>query len=1301
MRYRKRIIALLLVAVPAALLAWLLATTSGLQFLLARAKPLLPVELEIDIVEGRLVGPLVLAGVDIEGPGLSARIERIELDWHPRALVRRTAHVDHLRIHAPRLMLESDAAAQPEPAEPPADPLDVSLPLGLRFDALEIIDGSIQLDGEALIGSVRLSLTGEVAEQRLALSRLEFDSDRGDVSGRLHLALDASSAWDVDLRWHVALEEFPLQGHTRVAGVLGVLDLQQEVTGALDARVEGRIEGLPERPGWDLSLQLDPLPAQDPPWPELLHAAAAELHVAGVLDDSRVTGHMLVPGLLPGRIRLAAAGGLVEDTLRLDSSTLELEDGARLLARGQATLGDPLAAEFVLEGTDLGWPLGVDEPELGVPRLVLRGSGAGERWQLEAEGRALHEELPPLDLEALLEWADAVLTVERLALRSPEGEVELTARGRLDAVAERIAYELEAEGTVALPDFPEVDLRLAARGDDAGADIDRLELRLLEGTVEGAGRVAWDGTEAADFELHFAGIDPSALAPDWPGRLDGTLALRGLPTDDTGLEIALRALEGELRTLPVGGEAALLIAGEVFTLRQLHLALGPARLEAEGRLDETTVSLAARLEATELERLDAQARGRLSAVARIEGSRDTPRIVLEADGAGLRWQANRLRRLAIDADLDVSGERPSRLRAELDGFSTAPGPGARIRLAGDGTPEQHQVSLSFEQRREERLLSLVLAGGLAEERWDGSVEALQLLEAGEPVWELQQAAGLSASAETVALDEACMDGTLGLLCLDGEWLSQGPWRGRAALAELDLGPLSQWLGTGFIAEGVVTGGLAVEADETGFQSLSGGLTLSAGHVRVADEDSQPLVSWDGGTLELTGDDAEARLALDLALAGVDELHGRLAISWNEPDPPLDGRIDARLSQLQIISELLPDLADLEGYATARGEVTGTLRAPVATAGFEWHEGAAYVPLLGLRLREIELLSALVQGTLSFEATGRSGDGEFVADGRFDLLAPTVEGRATLRGEDLLLMDLPEAQLAASPALELTYRAQQIRIQGEVSIPFARISGVGTPGAISASPDEVIVGPRARVEEDEVTVTSRVRVSVGPDVRVNAAGLRGRVEGSILTVIEPQALPWGRGELRVVDGTFGAFGQRLEIETGRLIYTGGPLENPGLDIRAVRRVDEITAGALVRGTLQQPEISVYSDPPLPRAEALSYLTLGKSLDELQAGEQSTIDQAASSLALSGGGLIAQDLGRRLGFDDVAVTADDEAGAAVVVGKHLGGGLYVSYGLGLFDAVNTVRLRYQINPRLALEAKSGIEAAADLIYTRERD
>jgi translocation and assembly module TamB len=397
------------------------------------------------------------------------------------------------------------------------------------------------------------------------------------------------------------------------------------------------------------------------------------------------------------------------------------------------------------------------------------------------------------------------------------------------------------------------------------------------------------------------------------------------------------------------------------------------------------------------------------------------------------------------------------------------------------------------------------------------------------------------------------------------------------------------------------------------------------------------------------------------------------------------------------------LAELQGDARMYAVVAGTLGTPVVEAGFSLQDGSVDMPTLGLQPSDLQANATLgAGGELSFKITGRSGTGTFESAGRFDLAADGVEGRATLTGENVLLANLAEAQVAASPDLKFRYSGRELAIGGEVEIPFARITELGGATAISTSPDEVLVGARAPAEDEGMRVTSRVRVSVGPDVQVNAAGLRGNVEGSILTVIQPEMLPWGRGELRVVDGTFGVFGQRLEIQTGRLIYTGGPLENPGLEIRAVRRVDDVTAGALVRGTLQQPEISVYSDPPMPRADALSYLTIGRSLSDLQSSERRTVTQAANSIALSGGNLIAGDLGKRLGFDEVALVDDgDGDGASLVVSRYIGGGIYVGYGLGLFDTVNTLRLRFQINRRLSLETISGDEHAGDLFYTFERD
>jgi translocation and assembly module TamB len=1276
---------------------WLAGTTSGLQFAVTRALTFLPVEVDPAGISGRLVGPLSISRIEVKTDGVTGTIGRVDLDWRPSALFRRTVHIRHLEIEAPRLAIEPQEAAEPRvDAEP------FSLPWTIVVDRLSVREGAVFYGEDLALESLQLDAAGRVQDDRLELRHLAFSSTDGEVAGHARASLrSAEDPWDIDLEWRLRLDEGALAGRTRITGVLADLEVEQAFAELLSARLEGRIRDLPDAPSWSLNLSIEPLAPRGGPWPDALDGLAAELRFEGRLEDSRLTGRLDLPAVLPTPVDVDAQAGWEDGVATIHRLDLAAGDGTRLTARGKFDLAEPFSGEFAADGEAIRWPLEGD-PVVELPRLSLRGSGAEDRWQLAVDARAQRVGLPDVDVQAALVWHDASLTIERLELKSPDGQVDFTASGVLYTGPEALRYQLTAGGDIRLPDQPSLALKLSAEGDAEGVAIDTLEAQLLGGTVEGHGRITWAGQEAADFTLSFADLDPSSLHADFPGRLAGTLELRGAPGNPDGLDLVLESLHGELRSLPLRGRAAANFSDERIELRSGKISVGENSFEGSGRLDAETLTLDAVLELTTLAELDPEALGSLLAKAQVSGPRDAPRMILEATGIDLRWQAWRAQELHLDLDVDVSGDRPSRVFGEVIGVANGPGPEATARVSAEGTPLDHRVRLDVGRLVPGQQGSAALEGAIVDGSWNGRLSALTLADEQQELWALQGPAGLSIAADRVALSDACMDGTFGLLCLEGRWMAGGAWGGRAALGELDLEPLTAWLAAGLVASGVLTGEITVAADDDEFRELSGNLSLTEGELRFAEEESGALLGWQRGSMVFEGDRDEAQLALTLSLANTDRLEGRLRVGWNADDPPLEGELEAGFQQLQIITELLPDLADLEGRANFRAVVSGTAGEPLVTGRFEWLDGAGQVAALGIHPQNINVVAELEGGMLTFRAEGQSGEGTFEADGRFNLSAETVEGVASLRGDGVLLANLPEARLTASPQLDLTYSGRNIAINGTVTIPTALISGLGGATAVTVSEDEVIVGSQERAEEEGALVTSRVRVRVGPDVQVQAFGLRGKVEGSILTVTQPQALPWGRGELRVVDGTFSAFGQRLEIETGRLIYTGGPLENPGLEIRAVRRVDEVTAGALVRGTLQQPEISVYSDPPMARAEALSYLTLGKGLDELQAGERTTVNQAANSLALSGGGMIARDLGRRLGFDDVAVTADDAGGGtSLVVGKYLGAGLYVSYGLGLFDTINTLRLRYQINQRLSLEATSGDEVAADLFYTFERE
>ena len=124
--------------------------------------------------------------------------------------------------------------------------------------------------------------------------------------------------------------------------------------------------------------------------------------------------------------------------------------------------------------------------------------------------------------------------------------------------------------------------------------------------------------------------------------------------------------------------------------------------------------------------------------------------------------------------------------------------------------------------------------------------------------------------------------------------------------------------------------------------------------------------------------------------------------------------------------------------------------------------------------------------------------------------------------------------------------------------------------------------------------------------------------------------------------------------------------------------------------------------MSRAEILSYLTTGKPISELRSGEEDDLSRAATSVALAGGSLVTGEVGARVGVDELGFEGDDETGnASLFIGKYLSPQLFVSYGVGLLEAVNVLRVRYRLSHRLFIEVATSEESSADVIYTFDRD
>jgi translocation and assembly module TamB len=440
-----------------------------------------------------------------------------------------------------------------------------------------------------------------------------------------------------------------------------------------------------------------------------------------------------------------------------------------------------------------------------------------------------------------------------------------------------------------------------------------------------------------------------------------------------------------------------------------------------------------------------------------------------------------------------------------------------------------------------------------------------------------------------------------------------------------------------------------------------------------------------------------RATLKAALDHDGKLDGNITLD-GAPGSPLamSGRVDATLNSLAFVELLTTEVANTKGRVEAHYTIGGTTAAPALAGELSLKEFATEIPEAGLKLHDGEIhVRAADAEHFALDGTLKSGDGTLTVSGSGGI-GPTAPASATIKGENFLAADIPAARVLISPDIRIERSAENIDVGGSLTIPKANVDLGKLPGggASKASPDVVVVDAEKPAPGNPLPVVVAVTVKLGDDVKLAGFGLDGSIGGQLAVDQHPGRTATGTGTLNV-GGTYKAYGQDLKIESGRLLFTGTSLDNPGLDIRAVRTIvgpsgadlgDVIKAGLQVRGTALVPVLTVFSEPAMEQSEALSYLITGKPLSGLKSGEGDMLGSAARALGSATGDLLAKGIGARTGLDAGVSDSTALGGAAFTVGKYLSPKLYLSYGVGLFTPGEVVSLKYLFSKRWNFEAQN---------------
>lgn len=1255
MRPRTRVaVALLavLLVLPVVAGYWLLHTDQGLQFVLARLHQVPGVRIVAQGARGTLAGPLDVERILVDHAAVRVEARDLRLDLRTASLLAGRLDLGTARIG------QVEIALKPREAQPPTEPH--FLPRFLTIDARGFALGTI---GLTLAGGQRLRVAAlrgnlHLTRWRLDATSLVLEDSAGRIAGdvmlRATMPLTVHSA--LDGRWRLPDErDYRFVATSR--GRLDRLELGLSLTHparlaftgvGLDLTEDARVTGTLRATDFDGS-----------PWiaagrlPRLSGSVAFDARQDAVGLDGTLTS----PALPGGPLRVQGAGRWQNRRLEVESLRASLPDsGLEATTEGTVTL------------------------DADTPHLALAGEWTALRWPL-----------------------DGVATVE-----SPRGTYAI--RGSLP-------YAFETSAVVRGPELPQADFTASGSVGRDRLELERLNAFVLRGRVEATGQLSWTGTQSWQAQVSARQVDVAGIRPDLTGRVnvDGSIDGQGY-TLDSPWTLRLRSLSGTLLGRSLSGSGEIVHRAGNYDLRRIRVANEGSYLNVDGRFGPR-IDLGWQADIRSLALIHPDLDGAVVSSGRVQGTRSQPRITGDAAFRRLKSGDVTVESARLDVDLDLADAIESRIDLQASDVEAAGLTMDAARIEARGRIAEHLVDLHVtvpgnEKRRLTGFKGSLDAAGsldLEQRRWRGRLtDASISFPDGSST--LMQPVDLEAGRDAVVFTPLCFAAGDARLCAEGEWHRE-PMAWRILYSAQDW-PLRRLL-TSLFGRREFDGRLQASgwAERRPGEAWIGATTVLLDDPTVDIPRNQfrtERFELGRGELTVLADAAAVRLTTELRIGAGTSVKGHATVTRGPgvelKEQSLEGAVRLESADLSGIALVVPEIDRSEGRMLGSLNLGGRLGDPRFDGTFELRDARLAMYRTNLSLTDITLDGRFVGDELEFSGSATTRTGPLAVRGHFTWPEGVMTGSMQLEGDRLLVADNPDFRILASPDLTLTAGADGFLFTGEVLLPQARISPRDLTTTVTTSPDERVIGAETEATGPSTLqrVRSRVRMALGDDVRVDSLGLRARLGGEVTVTTAPGDVPRGNGAIHVIEGEYRAFGQMVRITRGVLSYNNSPLTDPTIDLVAQREIvaEDIVITVNVRGQLDNPFVTLSSEPAMSSNEALSYLITGRSINTLQSNEAATVDMAAQSLAMSGGGLLLGTLGTRMGLDEVAVERTGEDDTSVVLGKALSPRLYVSYGISIAEAINTIKLRYTLNSRWSIKAEAGLEQSADVEYRIER-
>ncbi|MEY6760525.1 autotransporter assembly complex protein TamB [Kluyvera ascorbata] len=872
-------------------------------------------------------------------------------------------------------------------------------------------------------------------------------------------------------------------------------------------------------------------------------------------------------------------------------------------------------------------------------------------------------------------------------------------------------YTLSFRTAVKGQGVPPADITIDAKGNERQVSLDKLTVAALEGKTELTALLDWQQAISWRGELALRGINTAKVAPDWPSKLDGLIKTNGSLYGGTWqMNVPEVKITGNVKQNKVNVEGS--VRGNSYmqwTIPGLHVALGNNTADVKGELGVKDLNLDANIDAPKLDNMLPGLGGTAKGLVKIRGTVDAPQLLADITARGLRWQELSIAQVRVDGEIKSTDQIAGNLDVRVERIAQ---PGVNIglvHLAAKGNEKQHALQLQIQGEPVSGQLALSGSFDRKEERWKGALSNTRFQTPVGP-WSVNRDIALDYRnlEQKISIGPHCWVNPNAELCVPQTIDAGAAGHAIVNLNRFDLAMLKPFMPEETQASGVFSGNADVTWDTTKEGLPQGKVTLSGRNVKVTQiVNNAPLpVAFD--TLNLNADlhNNRAELGWLIRLTNNGQLDGQVQVTDPQGRRNLGGNVNIRNFSLAMINPIFSRGEKAEGKLNANLRLGGNAMSPLLFGQMQLNGIDVDGNFMPFDMQPSQITMNFNGASSTLQGDIRTQQGQISLNGDADWRQiDNWRARIAAKGSRVRITVPPMVRLDVSPDIVFNATPSLFTLDGNVDIPWARIVVKEVPeSAVGVSSDEVMLNSDLKPEKTQsasIPINSNLNIHVGNNVRLDAFGLKARLTGDLKVAQDKQGLGLN-GQINIPEGRFHAYGQDLIVRKGELLFSGPP-DQPLLNIEAIRNPEstenDVIAGVRVTGSADQPKAEVFSDPAMSQQEALSYLVRGQGLDSGQS-DSAAMTSMLIGMGVAQSGQLVGKIGETFGVSNLALDTQGVGDSSqVVVSGYVLPGLQVKYGVGIFDSLATLTLRYRLMPKLYLEAVSGVDQALDLLYQFE--